>query len=455
LRTTSYELLPEEIKKLNRNDNGSKIKRVIEIEYIGMSGSVLLDKQKIYAPNSQYARLRELIESVKELNEDGIALQMKLLFQYPYSLAGQNRILAESWEYRTFIGEANNTLRNEAQLAPPLSDHDIQPSLFMRNQQYCLQNLKDLNDLIDPSSPNKIDIRFASISTLIGGLRINNLFFYDPYHYGRRKYEDACAVSQTPIVMVNGQRNQTAYLALCNHFQYIWECDSTLDYADVAYKERGKRLIFIKKPEKISTTAKIERLQHTVSSPIDWEARSRHLYRLVNSICPLVPPVDRPEVGFLAAAWEQKSDSSHGPCEPALMLEEEFKRGFEKVDDIQVAVLRSELGSSLTHSLFDLMSASTFGIVVLTKEIVEKICTPNVYIELGYLLRKNKWSRTFIVAERGVEFPSDIQGFTFLPFNRTRPQSQDEMRRIYRELLLSMKRVGIISKPTLDKLVQR
>jgi hypothetical protein len=65
LRTTSYKLLPEEIKKLNRNDNGSKIKRVIEIEYIGMSGSVLLDKQKIYAPNSQYARLRELIESCK------------------------------------------------------------------------------------------------------------------------------------------------------------------------------------------------------------------------------------------------------------------------------------------------------------------------------------------------------------------------------------------------------
>lgn len=452
--STSYELSPEEAHKLYDGENSSKIKRVIDIDYLGMAACVLLDKQKIYHPNSQYARLRDLIQSLKELNQAGTALRMRLLLQYPYSLAGQNRILAESWELRTFIGEIDNSLRDEAQLAPPLLDHDIESSVLVRNQQYCLQNLKDLLGMIEPDSPNRIMVRFASISTLISGLRVNNFFFYDPYHYGRKRNEDTCAISQTPIVMLDDHKNNTAYSGFCNHFQYIWECDSTLDYRDVAYRERSKRTVFIRKPEKILTSHKIERLKRTQCKGIDWELRSRQIHQVVNSICPIVAPVDRPEVGFLAAAWEQKPDSSYGPCEPAMMLEEAFNRGFEKVEQVQVAVLRSELGASLSRSLFDLMNASTFSIVILTKEIEDRFCKPNVYIELGYLLQKNKGLRTYIVAERGMDFATDIQDITFLPFTRTRPQSLDEMRRIYRELLQSMWRTGIISKSTLDKLNQ-
>lgn len=454
LLSTSYELNPAEIQKLYNGETDSKIKRVIDIDYLGMAASVLLDKQKIYAPNSQYARLRDLIHSLKALNETGTALRMRLLLQYPYSLAGQNRILAESWELRTFIGEVNNSLRNEAQLAPALLDNDIESSVLVRNQQYCLQNLQDLLSTIEPDSPNKIAVRFASISTLICGLRVNNFFFYDPYHYGRKRNEDTCAITQTPIVMVDARSNRTAYDAFCNHFQYIWECDSTLDYHDVAYRETSKRTVFIRKPEKTQTSNKIERLKRTPSQGIDWELRSRQIHQVVNSICPIVAPVDLPEVGFLAAAWEQKHDSSYGPCEPALMLEESFKRGFEKIEHVQVAVLRSELGASLSRSLFELMNASTFSIIILTKEIEDRFCKPNVYIELGYLLQKNKGHRTYIVAERGMDFATDIQDITFLPFNRTRPQSLDEMRRIYKELLQAMWRTGIISKSTLDKLNQ-
>ncbi len=252
--------------------------------------------------------------------------------------------------------------------------------------------------------------------------------------------------------MIDGSTKSLAYKAFCNHFQYIWECDSTLDFEDVAYCEKDKRPIFIRKPEQIHTSSKIERLKHLPSHNIDWEHRSRQLYQVVNSLCPIVSPVDVPEVGFLGAAWDQKSNGSYGPCEPALILEDLFKRGFEKLDRVRVAVLRSELGSSLSRSLFELMNASTFSIVVLTKEIEDKYCKPNVYVELGYLLHKNKGNRTFIICEKGMDFATDIQDNTYLLFSRSRPQALDEMKRVYHELLHAMWRTGIISRTTMDEL---
>lgn len=452
LISTSYHIDTETSYKLFGEQQNGKISRVVNIDYIGMAATVLLDKNGIYTRNTHYDRLRDLIAALAQLNKDGIALRMRILLQYPYSLAGQNRILADSWERRSFMGDGFENLRDETQLAPPLKDQDIESSVLLRTQQYCLRNLLDLLSNVDSQGPNRITIRFASISSLICGLRLNHLFFFDPYHYGRRRNEDTCDALATPVVMIDGSEKCPAYDVFCNHFRYIWECDSTFDYDDVAYCEKDKRPVFIRKPEKLLTASKVERLKRLPTANIDWDLRSRQMLQVVNSICPIVSPVDEPEVGFLAAAWEQKPDGSHGPCEPASILEDLFKRGFEKLNRIRVAVLRSELGSSLSRSLFELMNASTFSIIVLTKEIENKFCKPNVYIELGYLLNKNKGRRTFIVSEREMEFVTDIQDITYLTFSKSSPQSPDEMKRVYKELLTAMWRAGIISKTTLDTL---
>lgn len=451
LISSSFELTP---KTLSKMEHGSKVNRIINIDYIGMTATVLLDRKRIYTQNAHYDRLSELLSSLDKLNERGIAVKIRFLLQYPYSLAGQNRILSEIWNERAYMGEADG--RDETELAPALSVPMIENSALRRVQQDCLENLQYLRAFDIPGGPNKVEIRFAFISTLICGLRVNNLFFYDPYHYGRQRGENTCAYTSNPVVMINGSNQCDAYKAFCNHFRVIWECDSTLDYADVAETPEGTNTVIIRRPVQLHTSNKVKRLKDLHSQSDQWEKeRNRQLYRLVNRHCPIIRPVNEPEFGFLAAAWETKRDGSTGPCVPALILEELFRDGFKSLDrTVRVKVLQSELGASLNNSLFGLMDAATFGIILLTGEIEGKFCKPNVYIELGYLLNKNEKRRTFIVVEDGMSFPSDLSDIIFTQFKRDNPQCIDEAKRICRNLLEAMERVGIISEDTLNDLLE-
>lgn len=454
LVSSSYELTPDVADRINQEHN-SQIKRVINLDYIGMTANVLLDREKRYTRNAHFDQLSELLSSLKSLNANGIALKIRLLLQYPYSLAGQNRILAEMWTKRSFMGEMGERGRDENKLAPALTVPHIENSALLRNQQYCLENLQHLLDSLNPTGPNKIEIRFAFISTLICGLRVNNLFFYDPYHYGRKRGESTCAYTSTPVVMIDGSEHCSTYEAFCNHFRVIWECDSTLDYNDVACQDKGTVTVIIRKPEKLRTSHKIARLKSLPSKGMDWERREVQLYRIVNDLCPIVASVDTPERGFLAAAWETK-DGRMAPSEPAKMLARLFRSGFEKLtnpDSVRVSLMQGQIGSNLPSSLFTLMDSSTFSIIMLTKEIEDSVCKPNVYIELGYLLHKNKRERTFMVVENGMSFPTDLQHIIFSTFDRTRPhQSLEEMRKVYKELLRAMMKPRIINKDTFDDL---
>ena len=452
LLTSSYPL-PANGSRKGRSGKGGKAKRVINIDYIGVAASSLLDKGGKYTPNTHYDKVVKLLSSLDDLNGRGYVLRMRLLLQYPYSLAGQNRILADQWKYRSFMGDGPRSARDETKLARALTDKVIEGSTFVQNQQYCLQNLQDLLSSFDLKEPNRIEVRFASISTLICGLRVNNLFFYDPYHYGRLRGDNTCAMSSTPVFLIEGGNGNSGYEAFCNHFRYIWECDSTLDYDDVVERPAELSTIYIRKPEQLQTASKVERLRNSPAgeqNKVDWEARSRQFLQVIKSICPMVPPADDPEVGFLGASWEEKRDGSSDLCEPALMLEHLFKRGFEKVPELRVSVLRSEVGASLSSSLFSMMNSSTFSIIVLTRETPEGYCKPNVYIELGYLLHKNKWQRTYIVAEKGVAVPTNIADITPLYFEKETPHLLEEMRRIYKLLLQGMARNGVITSAELD-----
>jgi len=452
LVSSSFELSPEASSKMEQTHN-LKINRVINIDYVGMTATVLLDRERRHTRNAHYERLAELLKSLGQLNERGVAVKIRIVLQYPYSLAGQNRILSEVWNDRAYMGEASG--RNETELAPALTMPIIENSALIRAQQYCLENLQHLRESFKVSEPNKLEVRFAFISTLICGLRVNNLFFYDPYHYGRQRGTNTCAYTSNPVVMIDGTRRSSAYQAFCNHFRVIWECDSTLSHDDVTETPKGMNTVLIRVPEKLDTANKAKRLRELGSFDDHWEKeRKGQLYRLVNRLCPIIRPVDEPELGFLAAAWEKKRDDSYGPCIPALILNAMFRDAFESVvHKVRVKVLQGDLGESLSRSLFGLMDAATFSIVLLTKEIDEKYCKPNVYFELGYLLNKNRTRRTLIVVEEGMHFPTDLSDVINTHIRRNNPQSIDEMKRVFRKLAEAMERVHIINENTLRELI--
>jgi hypothetical protein len=453
LVSSSFGLSPDASDKMGQSHN-LKINRVINIDYVGMTAAVLLDRELRHTQNAHYGRLNELLKSLGDLNERGVAVKIRIVLQYPYSLAGQNRILSEMWNDRAYMGEAHG--RDETELAPALTLPMIEHSSLIRAQQYCLENLQSLRERLEISEPNKLEIRFAFISTLICGLRVNNLFFYDPYHYGRVRGTNTCAYTSNPVVMIDGSDRSSAYQAFCNHFRVIWECDSTLGYDDVIEIPKGMGAVIIKRPEKLDPTNKAKRLKELGSFDDAWEKKRKgQLYRLVNRLCPIIRPVDEPEWGFLAAAWEQKRDGNHGPCIPALILAEMFSDAFPSLDrDVRVSVLQTDLGESLSRTLFGLMDASTFSIILLTKEIEGKYCKPNVYFELGYLFNKNRTRRTLIVVEEGMHFPTDLSDVISTHIRRSNPQSIDEMKRVFRKLLENMERANIINENTLKELLE-
>lgn len=436
--------------------------RCIKIDLLGMSGTVLFDKKNRFTKNSHFHQIKKIFEHIDLLNkENGIYLKIRILLQYPYSLAGQNRILAESWENRSFIGPEVASKRNEYNLAPHLKDDDIQHSNLLKQQAYCLENLMSIYapiiEKLNRSPINTVEIRFAVISTLHCGLRINNYFVCDPYHYGRELGEDNCAMNLTPVVLIDANEDKPAFEAFCNHFQYVWECDSTLDYGDVAHQEKGKRPVFIRKPEKLLTNEKIDRLRTggAKKSKQEWDRYSKRLLRIVDRICPIVGQVDQPEVGFLSAAWEDKHDGSIGLSEPAELIDQFFKEDFHNEEQVRVSFLMGGMGESFQRDLFAKLDSSTFGIIIVTKETDDGYCKPNIYTELGYLMRKNKLERTFIAAEIGVELGSNLSNQIISRFERRENNMKYVMMPIYKDILKAMYANGIISEDTLTKVIAK
>ncbi len=452
-------------KRMSRSSPDCEIEKVINIDLMGMTGTVLLDKSRRYSPSSHYGRFQELIQKMGEINQKHkTAVRVRMLFQYPYSMAGQNRILAEGWKKRSMIGDEESSLRDETALAPHLNEADIQRSQLLTVQRYCIQNFQtlagDLASELDGTGANRITMRFACVSMLHCGLRINSRYFCDPYHYGRERGRDSCAFGLTPIAMLtrNSTESGKAYSAFCNHFRYLWECDSTLDYMDVIDQEPEIGPVSVRRPGKIRHINKTNRLRGKKSDEGKrrdsdyWESYSKNLSRIVDRICPIVGRVDFPEVGFLAAAWEER-DGAAGLCEPAGLLDDYFRHDFGGRDDVRVTVLRGEMGQLLSQELFQSLEASTFGIIILTKDIEDRFCKPNVYIELGYLLRHNGPDRTFVIAETGVEIGSDLSNLFYTPFDRDPARLRVEMTRIYCAIIRAMNRSGVISPATRDRIV--
>lgn len=451
--------------RFRKSHSAVDIERVISIDLIGMTGTVLLDRDGRYTSTSHFLAFRELAQQVAELNRNGIAVRVRFLFQYPYSLAGQNRILAEGWKNRTMIGDGEDSLRDEARLAPHLTEADIQRSQLLTVQRYCIETFQHLfkveaSGVDESESVNRFTMRFACVSTLHCGLRINSRFFCDPYHYGRERGRDTCAFNLTPITMLTSGTPESgpAYDSFCNHFRYIWECDSTLEFSDVIDQTLEISPVSVKRPGKVRHENKALRLRSSrsleqdVQDPSYWESYQKNLLRIVDRICPIVGRVDFPEVGFLAAAWEER-DGVSALCEPASLLDDYFRQDFGSRDDVRVTVLRGEMGQLLSQELFQSLEASTFGIAVLTKDILEKFSKPNVYIELGYLLRHNGPDRTFVIAESGVEIGSDLANMFYSPFNRDPSRLRVEMTRIYCSIVRAMRRSGVISRETHDRII--
>lgn len=442
LLETSVGIDSEKAAELFGSDH-AHIRRVINIDLLALSGTVLLDSEGRHRPSGpgQYGKLKKLVEETQRLNQEGTAVRIRCLLQYPYSMAGQNRILAETWDQRAFID--GPTRRKEWEWVPPLDEANIDVSRFKLDQAYCITNFARLLQNDDgeiPSlhpvrqEPNRLEMRFACINTMLCGIRVNGCFFYDVYNYARMSGEPFCAAHLTPIhgVYKASPSTEKQFDVFCNHFQYIWQCDSTLDYGDVVKEtcppfeppRKGfRRLtsVVVQKPAKVEGSSKRARLEeltakHETELPAGfWERCQTLLTRLVTNVCPMVRSVPANEVGFIVGPWVTDKDGRSDLCPPAKQLFDWLMKHFGRKEEesfeqeFKVEVVNAALGENIHEEVFTRLNRATFGIVVLTKGYKDGTCPPNVYTEMGYLLRKNGRGRTFIILDDMVSVGSDLE----------------------------------------------
>ena len=123
---------------------------------------------------------------------------------------------------------------------------------------------------------------------------------------------------------------------------------------------------------------------------------------------------------FIACSWnageDGKSTPNHYARELAGWLEEDFGQKRD-VPLLSVHVLEAATGESLARQVYARLREATLGITILTGDIIVnevKYTKPNVYHELGYLMRHLDWQQILILREGGVYYPSNVGDIVYI-----------------------------------------
>jgi hypothetical protein len=133
------------------------------------------------------------------------------------------------------------------------------------------------------------------------------------------------------------------------------------------------------------------------------------------------------ETLFITCSWSKREDNSSGPIEDAEAVEKwlrmDFKEDFEN-SLFKVDLFKGKIGSKLSSPLYARMNNATLSLVFLSNDIQDnvskrKFSRPNMYHELGYMMKQLSDGKIYIQTERGVEAGSNVndmvRGDSYIP----------------------------------------
>lgn len=411
--------------------------KAINIEFFGCTATTFFDPGQVVAKGrSHLNRLQELGRQLRQLNSEGILVSIRVLLLYPYANAGQIRIQAENSSWRATI---NQPERDPQRLfIEQVTDHSFASSSLFATSCNSLKVIYEWTRPFPPGQalfqpPNTFQLRFSIFNPIVCGLRLNSCFFYDVYSYAKKhKNSKICSGDTQPVIQLTPD-DGLPYSSFCDHFHYLWSFDATLDSEDVVDLSSDNPAI--RMPQAIDYRAKVRRLSEKTDRPTLDRLKQRDYRlkaaRILRAHCPPVRPTSSEEVAFLACAWRKRGGSEGAPNPDAVELKELWQEYFvagdiRTVPRIEITLIEGPPGPDLKGMLYRALNGATIGLVVLSPEIAEdgesgrKVCTPNVYHELGYLMASIEQERTFIFLEKEVDAPANIGSKLYVEYVETK-----------------------------------
>lgn len=415
---------------------GKTFEKFIRIDFIGLMASTLLDASQMLSDENLFKEFKLLLERFEELHEDGIFVKVRFLFEYPYSVSSLARIQAETSIYRGSMEEP--AYSRDFKLMEQIDEETFSSSFYVSLQKSNLRNLQEIDTSLrqnenweNSENPSSLTVRFTPIPPGICCLIINECLFYDPYILSKENRRSNKLSHLTPVIELNQHIDTVAFSAFDDHFRYLWELDVTLDCEDATKYQINKvnSLSIIREPHGITYENKSARIAaHKGLSTDDIKVRNwrKKITNQLHKNCTDLLPTNANETVFITCSWEKEADGVSAPNAYAQLLatylQEDFSQNPTTV--LSVKIMDATPSEFLSKQLYSTLDSSTFGIMLMTKDIETKsgefVCKPNVYHELGYLMKHLGKKRVLIVSEKGVIMPSNVQDIIRFDFDADR-----------------------------------
>ena len=407
---------------------GRLFERCCRIDFAGIAATTLFDTSGEFCSSGVAESMRALIENAASLNDKGIFIKIRILLVYPYSDYAFSRIQAESTRNRSSMDEP--IYARSLNMVEAVDQRTFLSSHLVRSQTTALNQLQEWVDNYGWSrtTANKFMVRFMPTSPNFCLLFVNDTVFADSYLLAKRRRSQTRCELLAPLVEVGCGDDPETFAAIDDHFRYLWDLDLTLYCGDATRYEPGVpgTLSRVKPTDAIVFDSKGEAISEKVPDLSDedvgkWKFRVRKVLR---KFCTLPAPTPGNETVFITCSWETQAGQAT-PNRYAKELSSSLERDFGRRRDVSllsVFVMEGVAGEFFSQQLYARLEESTLGLVLLTADIAGKdekfYSRPNVYHELGYLMKHLGPDRVAIVCENGVTVPSNIGDVIRIDFEK-------------------------------------
>ena len=417
-------------------DKGKTYDRLCRIDFAGIAGTNLFDTGGNIVSTSVAHRLEALLRELDTLNAQGVFVKLRFLLVYPYCTYAISRMQAELSRNRSSMEHPQ--FERDFSLVESVDKEMFNQTSFVRSQTVMLEQLQEWMEhygwtpIVGGRSTkgvNRIHIRFAPVSPNQCLLFINDTIFVDAYLLAKKQRETKRCANIAPLIEVNQAESRETFDAFNDHFRYLWDLDMTIYADDATHYEPGKgqSLRMMKTPDIITFERKAAHIRAKVEGVSDeliqkWRFK---VARLLNRHCTLPAATPSSESLFITCSWEKGKDKTTIPNTTAQHLSKILETDFGSLREdplLSVNIMQGAAGEFLTAQLYARLQESTLAIVLMTADIKDKSGTlyskPNVYHELGYLMKHIGRDRVLLVCEEGTMIPANIQDLIRVTFTR-------------------------------------
>lgn len=263
---------------------------------------------------------------------------------------------------------------------------------------------------------------------------------------------------RTPVVEVTKSLSESVFEGFIDHFRYVWDLDVTLDLEDATHFSPGRlrSITKYKQPHSITFASKANRLcdlNNLNDEDFKIATWKRQVSNHFQKVCADLSPSLANETIFITCSWKKENDSLSTPNNYAQVLNRYLHEDFVNIDApmFSVQIMQATPSEFLSNQLYQTLDSTTMGLVIMSKDIKEEngsfYCKPNIYHELGYLMKQLGKKRLIVLRENEVETPSNIQDIIRLDFDENKITFR------YHDILVHLATVSNIPRNVLQKAV--